>query len=442
MNNFTKHSVIYSISKIVRLLISIAVSVVIARLLGPEGKGQYTIALLIPSLSFIFMGMGLGESIVYFIGKKEISEKSVLGTVSLLYLLISSVTFVALYFLLGAYGARLLPGLTPMMMKVALFMVFPYIFISTFDHFFLAKNKVYLYGLVDVLNGLLLLMLLITLYFKSIPVDAGLVLLGELIITGLLCLYSASAILKIIGWPDFKNVYKNSKTLVSYGAKVNVTNILSFVHVRADSFMINYLLNPFSVGIYSVAVNITEQIWLIPRSISKILFKEVSLGGEETDKLTLVVLKATIFLSFLMAVFIAIVGLPLIRILYSADFVGAYLPMCILLVGVVASAGSRIITSAFHGSGDTNSAIKASVASVPLNIGLNLFMIPWLGIVGAAITTMISYSVIFIYRVYLYRKLKDLSYRDFLITNKDMRLYFSVTRKIALSSFNKIRRVK
>jgi len=62
-NTFTTFSV-----RIITVLFALIVSIVIARVLGPEGKGAYTLLLLIPTILVMVGNLGIGLANTYFGG--------------------------------------------------------------------------------------------------------------------------------------------------------------------------------------------------------------------------------------------------------------------------------------------------------------------------------------------------------------------------------------
>ena len=52
----------------------------IARLLGPEKQGQYTLIILLPTILYTFLNSGISISTVYFVGIKKYSDQEIYFT--------------------------------------------------------------------------------------------------------------------------------------------------------------------------------------------------------------------------------------------------------------------------------------------------------------------------------------------------------------------------
>src|SRR3990172_10803129 len=70
-----KQSVGVFVTRVWGAAVGLAVSIIIARFLGPEGKGIYSLLLLVPSLLVTFGNGGLQVSNIYFYGRKLGSVK-------------------------------------------------------------------------------------------------------------------------------------------------------------------------------------------------------------------------------------------------------------------------------------------------------------------------------------------------------------------------------
>jgi O-antigen/teichoic acid export membrane protein len=73
-------------TQIIAVIFGIAVTIVTARVLGPEGKGAYSLILLVPTLLALLGNLGIGFANVYFGGKwryswAELSSNSLVSAV-------------------------------------------------------------------------------------------------------------------------------------------------------------------------------------------------------------------------------------------------------------------------------------------------------------------------------------------------------------------------
>lgn len=64
-------------SRFVSIGLTFVVGVMVARLLGPEGKGIMTTALVIPGIVLSFADLGLRQAITYYMGKKIFEDQQI-----------------------------------------------------------------------------------------------------------------------------------------------------------------------------------------------------------------------------------------------------------------------------------------------------------------------------------------------------------------------------
>ena len=81
-NRFLQHVGITFVSQVITLLFTIATAALIARYLGPEGKGSIALALLVPGMLGLFLGCGVEVANVYYAGSRALdTQKLVNGSI-------------------------------------------------------------------------------------------------------------------------------------------------------------------------------------------------------------------------------------------------------------------------------------------------------------------------------------------------------------------------
>jgi O-antigen/teichoic acid export membrane protein len=179
--------------------------------------------------------------------------------------------------------------------------------------------------------------------------------------------------------------------------------MLQFFNYRLDIFILNFFLGPANVGIYIVSVKLAELLWYLPNAVSFVIFpKAAASSPEEMNVFTPRVFGITLALTALGALGLVLVGRPVIRFLFSSAFVGAYVPMLILLPGVVLLGGSKVLTNEIAGRGYPHYNSVNAGLSLVLTVVLDLVLIPRYSVLGAALASSIAYSAIFIAAVAFY----------------------------------------
>src|ERR1700730_16661853 len=91
-------------------LASLLTNVLLARTLGPEGRGVYAIVLLVPTIVFVIANMGVGAANVYFVGRRSFPIEDIFGYAFSLALIIGVASFLLTTVFVTQLGGALFPG--------------------------------------------------------------------------------------------------------------------------------------------------------------------------------------------------------------------------------------------------------------------------------------------------------------------------------------------
>jgi O-antigen/teichoic acid export membrane protein len=224
---------------------------------------------------------------------------------------------------------------------------------------------------------------------------------------------------------------------INFGLKAHLSNILAFVNYRADLFIIAYFLTPLEVGLYTVAVNVSERLWILSQAISTVLYPKISslTSSYERNNLTSIICRNMMILSLIGGLLLIITAEILIALLFGKPYEQSALILQLLIPGIIFGSISRIIANDFAGRGKPELNMNVSFLTVSINIILNFILIPFYGVNGAAISTSISYFVNWFIKVILFKRITDSSYRAFLVpTRHDI--------EISLMKFKSILKMK
>jgi O-antigen/teichoic acid export membrane protein len=147
-----------------------------------------------------------------------------------------------------------------------------------------------------------------------------------------------------------------------------------------------------ALGLYSMAVTMAELVFYVPDSITTIFLPRVAGSTpEEANRLVGRVGRLTTLLTIVVA--LALIPAALLGIhLILPKFVDCLPAFVVLLPGVISLSVAKVMTSYVNGSGHPGLVAIGTVASLVLNVALNLVFIPRFGIVGASLSSLISYT--------------------------------------------------
>jgi len=409
----------------IKLVLVLVLTIYIARTLGPGGNGQYNLAILLPTLLTTFLILGIDSANVFYIGREEIDIRYSFYLNLKLWTVISGIGTTVGIIIILFFNEILFPGIDPILLWIALF-TFPALLLKKLIvSLFQAIEKFKRYNLIlltDPFFLLLLTLILIGIFHFGVKAACFAFLAGT---------YLATIISLLLLIPYLKNVDKIQsrsilKKSLTYGGKAHLSNIITFFNYRLDLILVNFFLTPAATGVYVVAVQIAERMWILSRSVSTVLLpKLVSLNKTtDTRKILIPLVCRWIFwVSFMAAIVLALLSTPLIKLLFGNDYLDAAGALLWLLPGIVVGSIARVFSNdiAAHGKPEIN--LYISIIVVFCNVIANIMLIPLYGINGAAIATTISYTLNAILKFIIYNKINRIKWKEiFLMTEYDLEL--------------------
>jgi O-antigen/teichoic acid export membrane protein len=175
--------------------------------------------------------------------------------------------------------------------------------------------------------------------------------------------------------------------------------------------LLNLFVGPATAGIYVVAVQIVERLWMLSIGVNAVVFPQ--LAGHYKDQrtqsnLTPVAARWVLAVTGTAAFLLALVAYPLVHVLLGTDYRGAVLPLIVLSPGVAALSFSRVLSSDLAARGRVDLNLYLAAGALVVNLLANLLLIPGLGAFGAALATTLTYCADALARVFLFSRFSGL----------------------------------
>lgn len=381
------------------LAVGFVLTALLARVLGPDEYGAYALALLLPlTLSQILDG-GISAAQVYFLGQeprsrmvtRRASDILTLATI-LAGLVIGAITVIEVapmlfqetppsYLWLGLGLFPLMHGLKLLTSELAGLELFMR------GAALQAARTMGVFGLVIVL-------------VVMFPGGAMGALKSQLIATMLVCLLAYSFRPRVDNDPE-KTVRSSSpsvsvraRQMVHYGARAHLSNVLMFLNYRADLYLLSAISGVEAVGIYFIAVRVSELVWSVSQAVASVLLPRLARGhasGVAHTDVLVVVCRLVLAVSAVLGVFGALLFSLAVRTLFGPDYEQAVWAVYLLLPGIVAGALTRVLASDLAARGKPELNAWTSGIALVVNVTLNLLAIPKYGILGASAASGIAY---------------------------------------------------
>ncbi len=200
--------------------------------------------------------------------------------------------------------------------------------------------------------------------------------------------------------------FRHLKEYLSFGLPTVPGNLSGWVVQSSDRYVIAILLGTAAVGYYTpgytlgnlVATFVAPLSFLLPAILSK-HYDENNMTGVQT--ILSYSLKYYLILAIPSVVGLSLLSRPLLTVLSTSDiaaegyFITPFVALSALLFGTYA-----ILMQVYILEKKTKFIAALWMLAAVMNLGLNIIIIPYVGIVGAAVTTLIAFSFAFIATVY------------------------------------------
>jgi O-antigen/teichoic acid export membrane protein len=443
MNSISKNSTITFSSQILIFVLGLITSIILARLLGPTGKGIYALIILIPTVMLKLGSFGIEAANVYFTGSKKYKIKDITSN-SLFNTLTISFTLILLFFGISHLGIFQNFLKSNKILPLYIWLVILTIPLSLLSGFLksilLGKEKIIKFNKINIFQSIFQLIAIVVFLLVLRQEIFGAVISYVLTITAvtLFVIYSIRKITRI----EFSFNQKLFKGSLKYGLKAYFGNLSQFLNYKLDMFLVAAFLGPAAVGYYSISVGISEKLWMLPGAIATVLFPRISaIKDGEANNLTPRVARHTFFITFVLALILVLLAKPLIEIFYGSVFLPSVIPLLILLPGIIALGGCKILTGDLAGRGKPQFGTYAAFVSLAVNIPLNLCLIPKWGISGAAFASSVAYIIATLVVIIAFVRISKRSWSEIMLIKKqDFKDYkkflFKLRSKIQNGNFH------
>ena len=404
--------------------------VLLARGLGPEGRGDYALFILSTSMAASLATMGVGLGSMYHIGKDRYSVRILLGNSQFVVLVAAALgLLVTISVGLAVDTSAFVSGDVFWLYVVALPAVLEYLLLAPLlvgQGRFAGLNLATLTQVGLVAAGALALYLADEFTLLSIiSVWCGSYVAASFV---------AVAFLGFENWSLRATIRPDSAALrnqIGTGLPGQAGNVVQFLNYRLDQFVLRGLSSRANVGIYAVAVGMSETVWWIANSVALALLPRLTrMDTERGAEVTSVACRNTLLIALVAAGGLAAVSPLAVRLLFGGAFSDASFAILLLMPGTVAMSGAKIILSYMFSQGRMVASSLIAVVALGGTVLLDLVLIPRFGIPGAAAASSIAYSISFALTLAYYQRMTGNSFLACLfIRVADVELYLDLVRR-------------
>lgn len=389
------NTIVQMIGRGIITIISLGILWYLARYLGVEGYGQYTLIFAYLALFGIFVDFGLFLLQVRAITKEPEKESYILGNIFGLKLTLSVLVFAC------AIGVSYLVYDNPLITTGILIGAISQATLTLAlvpTSLFQARLQMQKVTLINVITRIVYFGLILW----GINTNVGLLgIVGIVAVSNLLNFFAqwiwASHISKIIPLFDFKYWLSFMKEALPVGVVI----ILAMIYFRIDMVMLGAMQSSYDVGIYGAPYKVVEVILTIPTIFMSSVFPIMTRALVDNKERALRIFRKSFDFMSLTALPLAfgalMVGTPLMVLVAGEDFVASGLVIKLLIWAVALSFFVATFNYSIIAADKQKVLVLPYLIATIFNVVANFIVIPIYSYTGAAITTIATEVIVLVW---------------------------------------------
>lgn len=394
-----KNTLIYAVGNLGSKLLTFLMLPIYTSFLTTEEFGSFDLVVTAVSLLLPIISFQITDGIYRFI-LTEKCKKKVENIVSngIIILIKNTIVFTFIYWAIATYIKFEFSTL----IYLYIISLLIYTFVAQVTRGFKRNTDFAFAGILVTLITVILNVVLIICF--KLKVEA---LLISYIVAHLIGIIYLEVRVKILKYASYKEENKKTQKMLKKYSIPLIPNVISWWIMNAsDRFMIKIFINEIANGIYA-ASNKFSSIVIIINSFFSLAWQESAIIEYESEQRDDYYTKMfNSYMKFQITVAIGLIaGTKLFfDLLIKEEFRAGYTVIPILYVASVFSAFSVFYGTGYQSANDTKGSFYTTIVGAILNLVINIVAIPILGILGAALSTLISYIVVWLIRIFQTKK--------------------------------------
>jgi O-antigen/teichoic acid export membrane protein len=367
-------------------------SVLVARVLGPTELGAAAVALTIGTVAALVANGGLNIAGIYYLGRRPDERRVVvhrtftlgLGASGLAALLVILVAWPAGQDLASTGGRWIVASAAALGASIVGYELTSSLVLG------LGLRRAYV--VTQVIEGVGSFALVALVLALVASTGAGYV-LGAALAYFAAAVYATAVARRDVGGRMLAFDARFARGALAFGLRGQVGNVLQFLNLRLDLLLVPLLVDLRAAGIYLIAVRMSEVVTQLASAASALLFQEVARTAESRSALTERTVRTTLLIVIGSGAAIALLAVLLLDILFGPEFVEGAVALRITMTAMIPLAVTRMLSGDLKGRGRPGLVSIAAGLALIATVIFDLALIPPLGIEGAAIASLLAYSI-------------------------------------------------
>jgi O-antigen/teichoic acid export membrane protein len=382
------------------LVLATATTVIVARSLGPSGRGSLASTYALITLLAQLGTFGIASANPYFAAREPHLRARIAGN-SLWLAAFLGLVMAAIGVAVKLAAPDALADISWAELAVGMLAV-PITLCALFlQSILLAEGRTVLYNGVDVGAALLTVLLLLTI----LPLAGGNVLLA---LSLMVAPQAGALVVYLFAMRRHGRLLQPldralARRMIGYGARAYLITLIAYLLLRVDLLLVNGIQGARAAGQYSIAVALADALYLLPVSVSVNLFARVARGSADRN-LSLSVFQLVAVGYLLICLLAAPLAGPAITLLFGAAYHPAISLFLWLLPGVYCLGVLNVIAYHFAARGMPRELILVWIPGLAINLGLDIALLPHHGTYIASLASSVAYALVMVLHLRMFAR--------------------------------------
>lgn len=382
-----------SVSNFGGRLIKAIIIIYAARVLGTDGYGVFSYAITLAGFLTLFMDPGINGILIRDASKVNDDERrTIFGTMFVMKIFLLIIGILVILFIAPLFTT--LPGAKVLIPIVALVLA-----LDTLREFFFslirAMENMQWEAIIFLLTnvGIVVFGFIFLAYAADAKSFSWGYVAGDAVGTILAIIALRSYFKKIFSRFDLGRVMPILKAAWPFA----LSGALGLLFTNSDILIISWMRTASDVGIYSAAIRIIQTFYLIPYIVQFATLPLLSRLAKHDNERFRNTLERTLGMIFLASIPLSlggiVLGTQIMSFVFGAAYAGGGLAFKLLSATLMFDFAASIVINALFAYDHQKSLIVSSAIGGVTNVGLDLMLIPFFGITGSAVATLIAQAV-------------------------------------------------
>jgi O-antigen/teichoic acid export membrane protein len=403
-----------------------AMSIVLARTIGPSGNGRFVLLATLAGLTAMVVSLGLSAGIIFEVSRGRWSVRGAFRTSYAAGLVLGAIGFAGAFVVFLLLHDSVFHSIRTSLAVVALASLPPAIAYQFADSILLARERYEGYAALELSHSA-----------TFFVIGAGLALVFGLsgAVVGILAaavIGSGVGILLLI--PEASrdatvDQIGRLREALRFGTQAWGANLLQQINYRFDVLILAAFTSSHDVGVYSVALTLTAVAWVLPQALTTVLFPRIAsldqattageISSDESDAALAKGVRHAVLLSIPAGVIIGLLLLLAVPLLYGPKFHQTIWLGFVLLPGTLMLGVAKVLGSVVTGRGYPRYALYSSFVQAFAALALYFALIPAFHAWGAAAGSSLSYAFGTVVSLFFVRKVTAIGLREAFVPRAD-----------------------